>query len=53
MTVEVHWDINIQCRRCICTGAYGSNVKCLYASPSGQIIDFTEFLCGIYTDIVV
>ena len=46
-------NIHVQCGRYICSGAYASNVECMYASASGHIFDFSEFISGIYTDIVV
>ena len=39
--------------RHICLGAYVNNVECMYDSASGHIIDFIDFILGIYTDIVV
>ena len=39
--------------RHISSGAYGSSVKCMHTSACGHIIDCSEFIRGIYTDIVV
>ena len=46
-TVEVHHD------RHICSGAYASNVKGIYSSACSHIMDCSEFIWDIYTDIVV
>ena len=43
----------MQCGKHICLWAYVSNVKCMYTSASGHIVDCIEFIWGIYTDIVV
>ena len=36
----------------ILVGAYTNNVKYMYISISGHIVDCSEFIQGIYTDIV-
>ena len=36
-----------------CLEAYASNVKGMYTSAPGHMIDCTEFMLGVYTDIVV
>ena len=43
----------IQCHRHINFGAYASKVKCMHTSAHGHIVDCSEFISGIYTDIVV
>ena len=43
-TVEVQWDIYLQCGRHICSGAYASSVECMYISASGHIVDCIEFM---------
>ena len=43
----------MQCGRPISSGAYANNVLCMYTSAPGHIIDCTELILGIYTDIVV
>ena len=42
--VEVQWDIYVQCGRHISSGAYASNVECLYSSAPGHIVDCIEFI---------
>ena len=37
--LQVQWDILVQCGRPTCKGAYGSNVKCMYTSVPGHIIN--------------
>ena len=37
-TVEVQWDIYVQCGRDICSRAYASNVECMYTSVPGHIV---------------
>ena len=37
-------DIHMQCERCICSGAYVINVKCIYSSASGDIVDCIELI---------
>ena len=34
--------------RHICSRAYANNVKCMYISVSGHIVDCIEFICSIY-----
>ena len=53
MTVAGHWDIHTQCCRHICPRAYANTVKCMYTSPSSHIVDGSELIQGIYTDIVI
>ena len=43
----------VQCGRHISLGAHVSNVKCIYTSAPGLIIDCIEFISAIYGDIVV
>ena len=45
--------VQVQCSRCICSGAYASNVKCMYTSAPSDFIDCIEYIWGINTDIVV
>ena len=45
-------DMYVQCDRHICLGAYTSNMECMYTSAYGHIVDCSEFISGIYTDIV-
>ena len=52
-TVVVQWDIHMQCGRHICSEAYVNNVKCMYTSACADIVDCTEFIWGICTDMVV
>ena len=40
MTLLVHWDIHVWYVRNICSGTYANNVKYLYTSFHGDIIDF-------------
>ena len=49
----MHCNIYVQCGRHICSGAYVSNVKCMYTTSSGHIVDCSEYILGIYTQIVV
>ena len=49
----MHLGIYMQCGRHICSGALASNVKCMYTSAHGHIIDYSELILGIYTDIAV
>ena len=51
--VEVYLDIYMQSGRYISSGAFASNVKCVYASAPGHIIDCIKLTWGIYTDIVI
>ena len=37
----------------ICSGAYANNVKCMYTSAYGHIVDCGEIIWGIYTDTIV
>ena len=53
MTVAVQWDIYMLYDRNICSGAYANNVKCMYTSASGHIVDCREFIWGIYSGIAV
>ena len=46
------WGTHMHYGRHICSRAYISNMK-LCTNVSGHIIDSTEFLCRIYTNIVV
>ena len=43
-TAEVQLDIYVQCGRYICSGAYVSNVKYMYTSAAGHIIDCIELI---------
>ena len=52
-TVGVQWDIHVESGRHICSGAYVSNVKCMHTSGPCNIVDYTEFIWGTYTDIFV
>ena len=42
--VEVQWDVYMQFGRKICSGAYASNVKCMYAVGHGHIVHCIEFM---------
>ena len=42
--VEVQWYIYVQCGRHICSGTYVSNVKCMYISAPGHIVNCIEFI---------
>ena len=37
--IVVQWDKYVQCGRHICSGAYASNVKCMYTSAPGHTAD--------------
>ena len=68
-TLEVQWNVYVPCCRYIFLATYAnnmkytyngifsqghvSNVKCMYTSACGDIVDCTEFIWGIDTDIVV
>ena len=52
-SVAVQWDKYIQCDRHICSGEYASDVKCMYTSVPGLIMDCSEFIRDMYTDLVV
>ena len=41
-TVEVQWNIYVQCVRHICSEAYAINVKCMHTSAFGNIIYCNE-----------
>ena len=41
----MQWDKYVQCGRHICSGAYANNVKCMYTSAPGHIVDCSEFIC--------
>ena len=51
--MEVQWDIYVQCGRYICSGVHAKNVKFMYTSAFGHIIDCSKFTRGIYTNTVV
>ena len=36
-TVEVQRDIDVQCVRHICSGAFGSNGECMFTSAPGHM----------------
>ena len=42
--VVVQWDIHMQYGRHICSGAYVNNLKCMYSSAFGDILDCIEFI---------
>ena len=44
LVVEMQWDIYVQCGRHICPVAYVNNVKCIYTSALGDIVDCSEFI---------
>ena len=50
--VEGQRNIYLDCGRFICLGLHGRNVKCMYTSSPGHIIDCIKFIWGMYTDIV-
>ena len=37
----------------IITGTYANNVELMYSSTSGHTVDYSEFIWGLYTDMVV
>ena len=41
-TVEMQWNIYLECCRHICSGQNVTNVEYMYASVSGHIIDCIE-----------
>ena len=43
-TIVVQWDIYVQYGRNICLGVSANNVKCMYSSAFGHIIDCIEFI---------
>ena len=43
-TVEMQWDIYVQCGRHISSGAYAYNMDCMYTSASGHIADCNGFI---------
>ena len=43
----------MQCTRHICSQAYINNMKYMYANVHGHSDVCTEFICGIYANIVV
>ena len=43
----------MQCDRNRYSGAYVNNVKCMYISVPGHIVNCIEFIFIIYTNIVV
>ena len=47
--------VHMSCRRNICLGAeaYASNMKCIDTSTCTYIVDYSELIRGIYTDIFV
>ena len=52
-TLEVQWDIHVQCVKHICFGTYVSNVKCMYTSTPGYMIDSFGFTWGKCSGILV
>ena len=52
-SVEVQWDIHVQCGRHIYSEAFANNVECMYTGVSGHIVDNIEFIGGIHTDTAV
>ena len=43
-SIEVKWDIYVQCGRYLCSGEYAHNIKCMYTSTFGLIIDCSELI---------
>ena len=43
-TVFVQWNIDVWCDRPICSGAYANNVRLMYTSVAGHIVDCSEIL---------
>ena len=43
----------MQFGRHICSGAYANGRKCMYTGTSGNTVDCSKFVCGVYTDIIV
>ena len=43
----------MECGRHICQGAYANNVKSMYMIAADYIVDCTEFIWGIYPDVIV
>ena len=52
-TGVVQYDIHIQYGRHVCLGAYVNNVRCMFTSAGGDIVDCIEVIWGMYTDIVL
>ena len=42
--VQMQWEIYVKCGRHICSGAYISNIRCIYTSTPAHIIDCIEFI---------
>ena len=43
----------MRCGRHICLRAYANNVESMHICVPGHIVECTEFIWGLYTDIVV
>ena len=44
ITAVVQWNVHVHHDRHICLGAYANNVKLIYSSIPGHIVDFIEFI---------
>ena len=51
--ILVQWDIHVWCERHIYSGAFATNVKFMYTSTCGHIVNCSELMWYIYTDLVV
>ena len=52
-TVDMQWTVYVHGGSHICSEAYVSNVKCIFISVPGHIIDHSQFIWGTCVDIVV
>ena len=52
-TLAAQWKTCVQCARHICLGTSANNVKCMYTSAHGYTVDCSEFICGMYSDVVI
>ena len=43
-TVDMQWDIHVQCGRHICSWANANNVNCMFMSIPGHTGDGAEFI---------
>ena len=42
--IDIPLDIHVLCGRHFCSGTFANNVKCMFTSVSGHIVDCSEFL---------
>ena len=40
----MQWDIYVHCGSHVCSGAYVSNVKCMYNCAPGHTVDCSEYI---------